>query len=194
MRPQSLRGKTLSHRLIAGALFVLLGAGAAQAETLLTGFGGAAFGGVTDRTRGTYGGAIGFLGGGVFGFEIEGATTPEFFGRANDPVFTKNNVVTLMGSVLLAAPAGPVRIYGAAGAGLLKTRLSDPDRLFSIDSNDFGINVGGGLIVYLGDHVGLRGDIRYFRDLQDPDPDGRFDIELGHLDYWRAVAGLTIKF
>ena len=90
MRPQRLRGKTLRHRLIAGALFVLLGAGPARAETLLTGFGGAAFGGVTDRTRGTYGGAIGFLGGGVFGFEIEGAATPEFFGHANDPVFTKS--------------------------------------------------------------------------------------------------------
>ena len=138
----------------------------------LTGFGGVAFGGVTDRSRGTYGGSLGFLGGGVFGFEIEAATTPEFFGNASSNVFTNNNVLTLMGNLLLAAPAGPVRIYGTAGAGLMKTRLEDPDRLFSIDSNDFGINVGGGLIVYVSNHVGLRGDVRYFRDLQDADPDG----------------------
>ena len=176
------------------AVLLALGAASARAETLLTGFGGVAFGGVTDQSRGTYGGSLGFLGAGVFGFEIEAATTPEFFGNASSNVFTDNNVLTLMGNLMLAAPAGPVRIYGTAGAGLMKTRLEDPDRLFSIDSNDFGINVGGGLIVYLSNHVGLRGDVRYFRDLQDADPDGHFDIDLGKVDYWRAVAGLTIKF
>jgi opacity protein-like surface antigen len=180
---------------LALAVLLLLGVGSAQAETLLTGFGGVAFSGATDRSRGTYGAALGFLGGGVFGFEFEFATTPEFFGNAEDEgLFTDNNVATLMGSILLAAPAGPVRIYGAAGAGLLKTRLADPGRLFSIDSNDFGINVGGGLIAYLGDHVGLRADIRYFRDLQDVDPDGEFDLDFGNVDYWRAVAGITFKF
>ena len=194
MRLESLGRTPWCRRLAAFALFMVVGAGSASAEVLLTGFGGAAFGGSTNQTRGTYGGAIGFLGAGVFGFEIEGATTPEFFGNADSNVFTKNNVVTLMGNFLLAAPAGPVRIYGAAGGGILKTRLEDPDRLFSIDSNDFGINVGGGIIAYLGGHVGLRADVRYFRDLQDIDPDGQFDIDLGKLDYWRAVGGITIKF
>jgi hypothetical protein len=176
------------------AVLLLLGAGSARAEVLVTGFGGVAFGGATNESRGTYGGALGFLGAGVVGFEIEGATTPDFFGSAGGGVFTENNVLTLMGNILLAAPAGPVRIYGAAGVGLLKTRLEDPDRLFSIDSNDLGINVGGGLIVYLGDHVGLRGDVRYFRDLQDADPDGEFDVDFGNVDYWRGVAGITLKF
>ena len=175
------------------ALALLMGAGAAHAETLLTGFGGAAMGGATDRTRGTYGGALAFMGG-VFGFEAEFATTPEFFGNANENVFTDNNVLTLMGSVLVAVPAGPVRLYGAAGAGLLKTRLADPDRLFSIDSNDFGINVGGGLLIFPSDHVGLRADVRYFRDLQDTQADGGFDLDLGQVDYWRVVGGITFKF
>jgi opacity protein-like surface antigen len=175
-------------------LLLSLAAGTVHGETLLTGFGGVAFGGATDRTRGSYGGALGFLGAGVLGFEVEFCTTPEFFGNARQDVFSDNNVLTLMGSVLLAAPSGPVRIYGAAGAGLLKTRLEDPDRLFSIDSNDFGINVGGGLLAYLGDHVGLRADARYFRDLQDAVPDGEFDIDLGEVDYWRVVGGITLKF
>jgi hypothetical protein len=176
------------------AVLFLLGAGSARAEILVTGFGGMAFGGATDESRGTYGGALGFLGSGVVGFEVEGATTPNFFGSAGRGVFTENNVLTLMGNIMLAAPAGPVRIYGTAGAGLLKTRLEDPDRLFSIDSNDFGINVGGGLIVSLGNHVGLRGDVRYFRDLQDADPDGEFDVDFGSVDYWRGVAGITLSF
>jgi opacity protein-like surface antigen len=176
------------------SVLLLLGASSARAEILVTGFGGVAFGGATTESRGTYGGALGFLGAGVVGFEIEGATTPDFFGTAGGGAFTENNVLTLMGNLLLAAPAGPVRIYGTAGAGILKTRLEDPDRLLSIDSNDFGINVGGGLIVYLGDHVGLRGDVRYFRDLQDADPDGAFDVDFGNVDYWRGVAGITFKF
>ena len=182
-----------SRCLTALALMLFLNAGALEAETILTGFGGVATGGATDRTRGTYGGSLGFLSGGVFGFEAEFATIPEFFGNAQEDVFSDNNVLTVMGSILLAAPAGPVRIYGAAGAGLMKTRLKNPDLLFSIDSNDFGINVGGGLLVS-GAHVGLRADFRYFRDLQDADPDGHFDLDFGNIDYWRVVGGITLKF
>ena len=181
------------YRTALAALFILA-AGSAHAEVLLTGFGGAAFGGVTDRTRGTFGGSLGFLGGGILGLEFEFATVPDFFGTGGEGVFTENNVVSLMGSILLAAPAGPVRIYGAGGAGLMKTRLADPDQFFDIDSNDFGINVGGGFIGYVSDNVGLRADVRYFRDLQDPVPDNEFDIDLGRVDYWRAVGGITLKF
>jgi opacity protein-like surface antigen len=176
------------------ALLPLLLAAPVCGETLLTGFAGVAFSGDAGKTPGSYGGALGFLGTGAFGFELEFGTTPQFFGPASGHVFTDNNVLTLMGSWLLATPPGPLRLYGALGAGLLKTRLDDPDRLLSIDSNDFGIGVGGGLIVSLGDHFALRGDARYFRSLQDPDPDGKFDIDLGNLDYWRVVGGITLKF
>lgn len=41
--------------------------------------------------------------------------------------------------------------------------------------------------------MGLRADVRYFRDLQDADPDGEFDLDLGNVDYWRAVAWITFK-
>ena len=183
--------------LVLGAVMVL-GATTAGAEVMLTPFAGAAFGGVTDRTRPTYGLALGFLGQGVVGFEAEFATIPEFFGdSATAGAFTKNNVVTLMGSVLLAIPAGPVRVYGAAGAGLMKTRVQAADTFFDVSSSDFGINVGGGVIGYIGSHVGLRADIRYFRDLSDLHPTGDstvFNLALGKVDYWRAVGGLTFKF
>src|SRR5262245_30799434 len=178
--------------LAASVMLLVLAAGSARADVLLTGFGGAAFGGVTDRSRGTYGGALAFLGG-LFGFEFEFATVPDAFGPGGEGVFTQNDIVTLMGSFMLASP-GPVRLYGAGGAGIMKTRLADPNRFFDVDSNDFGINVGGGIIGYVGEHFGLRGDVRFFRDLQDPTPDNGFDIDLGNVDYWRVVGGLTIKF
>lgn len=177
---------------------MLLGATSARAEVMLTPFAGAAFGGVTERTRPTYGLALGFLGKGVIGLEAEFATTPEFFGDSSTGgLLTKNDVVTLMGSVLLAVPAGPVRLYGAAGAGLMKTRIEAADVVSDVNSSDFGINVGGGLIGYIGSHVGLRADIRYFRDLSDLTPSDGFDdidLGLGKVDYWRAVGGLTFKF
>ena len=176
-------------------LLTVLGAGSVHAEALLTAFAGAAFSGATDRSRATYGAALGFLGGGVFGFEAEFSTTPDFFGRTGQSdVFTKNDVVTLMGSLLVAVP-GPVRVYGAAGAGLMKARVESTDQFFHVDSSDFGVNVGGGVIAYLGEHVGLRGDVRYFRDLSDVNPDGDFQLQFGSkLDYWRAVGGITFKF
>jgi opacity protein-like surface antigen len=188
----------IKRSVLAMTAVMVLGATTARAEVMLTPFAGAAFSGSTDRTRATYGLALGFLGEGVIGFEAEFATTPEFFGdSATADLFTKNDVVTLMGSILLAVPAGPVRLYGAAGAGLMKTRIEASDVFFDVDSSDFGINVGGGLIGYVGSHVGLRADIRYFRDLSDLTPNGDFpelDLELGKVSYWRAVGGLTFKF
>jgi Outer membrane protein beta-barrel domain len=188
----------IGRNMLAVSAAVLLGATTAQAEVMLTPFAGAAFSGSTERTRATYGLALGFLGAGVLGFEAEFATTPEFFGDSQSAdLFTKNDVVTLMGSILLAVPAGPVRLYGAAGAGLMKTRIEASDVFFDVDSSDFGINVGGGLIGYVGSHVGLRADIRYFRDLSDLDANEdfpEFDLGLGKVSYWRAVGGLTFKF
>jgi hypothetical protein len=42
--------------------------------------------------------------------------------------------------------------------------------------------------------LGFRADIRDFRTLSDPQPDGELDVDLGSLDYWRATAGITLKF
>jgi hypothetical protein len=172
---------------------IALAPGTVAAETQITGFAGVAFAGATDDSQGSYGGTLGFMGT-LAGFETEFATTPDFFGRGGEGAFTENNVLTLMGSFLLATPPAPVRVYGAVGFGLLKTRLEDPDQLANLDSNDFGINAGGGLLVALGDHFSLRGDVRYFRDLQDPEFDGDFDLDLGTIDYWRAVGGITLRF
>jgi hypothetical protein len=47
---------------------------------------------------------------------------------------------------------------------------------------------------FLSDHVGIRGDIRYFRALSDPDEDNEFDIALGDFDYWRATFGVTFRW
>jgi hypothetical protein len=179
----------LRQRVLTIAALLLLGT-AASAETVLTPFAGVAFGGANDKSQGSYGGSLAFFGQ-VTGLEVEFGITPHFFGDGvPGDFFTKNDVVTLTGNLLVIVPAGEVRFYGVAGGGLMKTRLEDSTRLFNVDSSDFGINLGGGLIAYIGHTVGLRADIRYFRSLSDLEG----AVDLGTLDYWRAVGGVSLRF
>jgi Outer membrane protein beta-barrel domain len=159
---------------------------------MLTPFYGKAFGGSTDSSRTTYGGALGFLGGGVFGFEGEFAYIKDFSGDVPADALTSNNVQSLSGNLLIAIPAGQVRPYGAAGISLLRPELKSREGLVVINQDKVGYNVGGGLILYFGGHVGLRGDLRYFRTFGNLEAGNA--IDLGTLDYWRGVGGLTIKF
>ena len=159
---------------------------------MLTPFYGAAFSGTLDSSRTTYGGAVGFLGGGVFGFEGEFSYVKDFSGLVSSDLLESNNVQALSGNLLVAIPAGQVRLYGTGGFSLLRPDLKTRDGFVVVNDDKAGFNVGGGLILYLGGHVGLRGDLRYFRAF------GAFEtgtaIDLGTLNYWRGVGGLTFKF
>jgi opacity protein-like surface antigen len=99
-----------------------------------------------------------------------------------------------MGNILLGAPIGDkARIYATGGVGLLKFRVDDTDDFFDVSRNDFGVNAGAGVFVYFSDNIGLRGDIRYFRDVREED-DGEFDVDFGGFDYWRGSIGVSFKF
>jgi hypothetical protein len=164
----------------------------ARAETALTPFIGLAFGGRAEDSSLSYGGALSFRGDGVgLGFEVDFGYTPDFFGENG---FRDNNVTTLTGNLLFVAGGGVARFYLVGGGGLLKTRVSDVDGFFDVDSNDFGFDVGGGIEVGLGGALGLRGDLRYFRALTDPEPDDEFDIDLADLDFFRGTIGLSLRF
>ena len=78
-------------------------------------------------------------------------------------------------------------------------RCSSPGDLFdSVSRNDFALNVGGGLTGYFNDHVGLRGDLRYFRSLQGNSNGGIIidprNFNLGNFDFWRGTVGLSLRF
>jgi hypothetical protein len=99
-----------------------------------------------------------------------------------------------MANLVFMTP-GAARVYGSGGLGLVKTRVRDITGFFQVDSNEVGFNVGGGLLVFPGEgSFGLQGDIRYFRNLTDPEPDHEFDVGLGGLDFWRATVGITLRF
>jgi hypothetical protein len=50
-----------------------------------------------------------------------------------------------------------------------------------------------GLIGFIGDHVGVRGDLHYFHSFQDITALG-FTLGNSKLDYGRASAGVVLKF
>ena len=89
---------------------------------------------------------------------------------------------------------GGIRPYASGGVGLIKTRIDDPDQLFELNSTDWGLNVGGGVAGFFSDNIGLQGDVRYFRSLQDNEPDGEVDVALGSFNFWRGTVGVVFRF
>ncbi|MDE3154828.1 MAG: outer membrane beta-barrel protein [Acidobacteriota bacterium] len=166
--------------IVAGALG-LLAAGPARADTFVTPFLGATFGGNAPSSQPSWGVAIG--GGGLIGVEGEFGYTPDFFGSGGN--VSASHVITLMGNLFVAAPAGPVRPYVTAGMGLIRqhTELSTAGLLTNITSDDFGIDAGGGARFMLTPHVAIRGDLRYFKVRKS-----------GGLGFWRGYGGLALSF
>jgi opacity protein-like surface antigen len=204
---------SLRKLFITGALALVASAGTparASADWLFTPFLGATFGGSANiggiggdfgdefERKINYGASIGWMGRGAIGFEFDFGYSPNFFRISPDngafDLIGDSNVTTLMGNVLVGAPMGGVRPYATGGVGLIRTRVDDAGGFFGdANSNDFGLNVGGGVMGFVSHNVGFRGDIRYFRSFHDSNPDG-VDLDLGDFKFWRGTVGVTFKF
>jgi opacity protein-like surface antigen len=199
------------HKLIiAGVLSLLLLPGSAYAQNwFFTPFVGANFGGNADfgdfpdtddevERRIDFGATLGYQPN-VIGFELDLGWSPNFFqdtaGDA-DFEFGDSNVTTFMANLLVGAPAGiGVRPYGSGGFGLIRSHVGGVVGFFDdLTTNDFGANIGGGVNGQFNDNVGIRGDVRYFRSLQDNEPDGEFDLGLSDFDFWRGTVGVTFRW
>jgi hypothetical protein len=184
--------------IVAGVLILALFLpSAARADGFVNPFIGVTFNpsagtGIAEENHTTYGVSLGSMGG-VAGFELDFGYTPDFFGEFGD-----NNVTTLMANLMLSVPADQggagLRPYASGGVGLLKTRVEDPEGFFDLDNNDFGMNLGFGVIGFMSRGVGIRGDVRYFRNLSDDEEDNEFDIDIGNFSFWRGTVGLTLRF
>jgi opacity protein-like surface antigen len=184
---------------MAAALVLALSPADARADWLFTPSIGTTFGGDTNGNEHfTYGAAIGWMGAGVFGWEADLSYTPEFFeGSDSDFDFDGgSNVVSGMVNAIIGFPerSGRFRPYFTGGIGMLQTEARSNRDLFSVDNSEFGFNLGIGAIGFVSDHVGIRGDMRYMRSLQDPSLDNEFDIATGNFDYWRGSVGMTLRW
>jgi hypothetical protein len=129
--------------------------------------------------------------GSIFGAETEFAYTPKFFGEAPG---LSSNVLTMMGNVMLAPKAGPVRPYLFGGTGIMKTRFElRTASLLTMNDTALGYVVGGGIFVFFSDHFGLRGDVRYYHSFPDVTIAG-FTLAHDKLNYSRIGGGLVLQF
>jgi hypothetical protein len=154
---------------------------------------GATFGGDTTRSAPVYGASAGWMGGRL-GFEGEVADAPDFF--EPNGFLTHRRVITAMGSALFNFwSGGAAQAYAAGGAGLVRPHLAEAGDLAVLEVNKFGFNVGGGIIGHLSEHTGVRGDVRYLRTAGTSDSDANpFGLDLTRFEFWRASAGLVVKF
>jgi opacity protein-like surface antigen len=191
--------RTSVSTLLLTLLISIAGAAPARAEGFISPFIGYNFGGDSgcpsisnceDKNL-NWGIGVGAVGG-LFGVEAEFAFIPNFFGEVPG---TENSVFTFMGNFLLAPKFGPVQPYGTIGLGLIKshTDLTLSGLIEDQDESDFGWNTGGGIMIHFSDHLGVRGDVRYFHAFSALEFLG---LNLGEtkLDYGRFSGALLVKF
>jgi opacity protein-like surface antigen len=206
------------RKILGTAALVLVVAGAAPAKAsadwLFTPFVGINWGGSAKfnesgadfedefERKSDFGASLAWMGAGVLGFEFDFGYSPNFFADTTgdtDFGYGDSNVTTFMANVIVGAPVGGtsgkgIRPYASGGIGIIRTSIDDADDFFDISSNDWGVNVGGGVHAFLTDKIGLRGDVRYFRSLNDDDPDDDVDFSLGSFNYWRGSIGVSFRF
>ena len=201
-------------RLAAGIL--LLCPVAARAEWQFTPFLGYSFNGSTnlldfglltnqtanDEPHLNYGGSVRLIGAGIVGVEAHFVDTPGFF-ESNQfnialPFITESRTYALMGNAVLTTPRSWNR-YGlrpslSGGIGLMHAAAQDQLGVSAYSLNLWGMNVGGGAVGLLSDRVGLRFDLRHFRNISSAPAEELTLVTLGRpvrLHYWTASFGVV---
>jgi hypothetical protein len=153
---------------------------------------------VGSGTKAGFGVAFGGLGK-IVGGETEFAYYPEVLDNASNGI-AKNKVFTISGSTLIGPTIGPVKVYGAIGLGDLHLNVTSLSSVVvpnpSTISNDyFTINAGGGVFGFFSAHVGVRGDLRFYRafGFKISDVEGA-GLALDKFDFWRAAGAVAFRF
>jgi opacity protein-like surface antigen len=181
--------------LLASSLLALTAA-SARADSFFSPFVGYNFGGdstncpsLTDcqDKRMNWGASIGSTNG-VYGLEEDISYTRDFFGKTAG---ANNSLLTLMSNLMLVVPAGPVQVYGLVGLGLVRPHMTFDSGALTLSKNAIGYDIGGGLNIFFTHGVGVRGDVRHIKTLQNFTL-GVFNSD--QINFWRGSAGLTFRF
>jgi hypothetical protein len=159
----------------------------------------------TDETRFNFGGSVRLIGDFPVGVEAYYVHTPGFFDskqfNISLPRILRSRTYAAMGNVVLATPRAWNR-YGlrpslSGGIGLMHAFAEDQNRVFPFRVNLLGMNLGGGAVGFLSDNVGVRFDLRYFRNIKGvSQEDLEVPVTLGEpvrLRYWTIGFGMVIK-
>ena len=146
------------------------------------------FGGDQTERVSTYGFSLAGIAGGVFGFELDAAQTAN---AMTDTVFDANSrITTVNGNMIVGVPLGAVRPYVVGGLGWLRTSLTadgQSGEMQGLTSDGLGVAVGGGLMGFFSDHIGVRIDLRYIRAVTAGD--GVLDFDFKDFNYVRFTGG-----
>jgi opacity protein-like surface antigen len=191
-------GKGFAFALLLG----VLAPGTARADGMIIPFAGVNFGGSSgqeiadaiDAQRANWGVSFAYMGAGVLGVEADFGYSPDFFGKTD---LGGSSVLTGTGNLLIGIPIGGqtgvgVRPYVLAGLGVLRSEVDAFGDIASLDHSKLAWDFGGGVMFFFGTHVGLRGDLRYFRTFDELDFDPVERPE--RLEFGRASAGLILRF
>jgi hypothetical protein len=196
----------LSYRIIAAALVAItLAPVPARADILLTPFLGVNFGGDSgkkfseafDTNQFNWGASLTFMGAGIFGMEADLGFSPDFYGKTE---LGGSSALTATGNLILGVPLGGqsgfgVRPYGLVGVGLLKSASDFGTAFTDIDESNVTWSAGGGVMLFFGTHLGIRGDVRYFRTFDDLEILGiPIADSPGKVDFTRGSLGLVLRF
>jgi opacity protein-like surface antigen len=187
--------------VLLGIAALIVAPASASAQGYLTGFVGGNFGGdsgvsldesIDDTSRLNFGVRLGVLGGGIFGGEIDVGYTPDFYGKGT--VFDSSGVLTVMGNVVVGLPLGPVRPYFAGGIGLIRRTVTyaPGEGLGSVTDSRAAYSLGGGVNLFVSEHIGINADLRYFRNFSSGN--SLVDLPDDKFNFARGSVGLTIRF
>ena len=188
----------------------------ARAEWQFTPFVGQTFKGSTtlidteqafDDTRWNIGGVVRVVGSTPFGVESLFVYTGGVF---QHPTLATSQIQVIssrmyawMGNAVLTTPLS-VNRYGlrpfvSGGLGVIHVSRRDILDAVPIRVDLLGMNAGGGAVGFLTDRVGLRFDLRYFRNIRGvPDKDLEVPVtalgESIRVRYWTAAVGVVFKY
>ena len=152
--------------------------------------------GGASNTKFALGVSIGDLTDGILGYEADIAYVPRFFERSSGTLVARSQVLTIMGNIIVAAPRDltgySLRPFISGGGGLMHIGIDDVAGILPIDSDLFGINIGGGAVGPLTNVLDVRFDLRYFKSLTEDDEEPAL-LPGTALSFWRAAIGLTIR-
>jgi len=181
--------------LVLTAAVACVGAPApARAEGFVSPWAGVNFSG-TEGFEGkqAYGVNVGFMGAGIIGLEGSFGWAPNFL----DEPDLKNHEFDAMANLIIGIPIGGthgagIRPFVTGGLGMIQTKIDPSD-----SNNDFGYNLGAGVMGYFATHIGVRADVRYLRSINSDQiidlGNGLGNFDLGGFHFWRATFGLVIK-
>ena len=173
---------------------------AAGADTVFAPFMGQSFATRDDAAKvTTIGTSMASTVSGGFGFELDFGRTSEALG--SDAFADNSRVTTLMGNALLGFPFGRFRPYVVGGLGWLRSEILS-EGVVTARSGGLGLDAGAGFLGFLSGSVGIRLDLRYVRSLTMSDLEtvglpsglGVSDFLIEDLSFWRASAGLALRF